>query len=148
MTLLFERKCSMDRKDKSDELVEYTPEMQAALEMDDEKKLFVLMHEQGSHRHLAGYRLRPSKRTSESGVKDYRISQYYDIVSTPLLDILKKFPKVAGQIMYNLMSVNYVPKTIKTEHSCFRISLLNRRNASQQNHYDLRIMTLFYIKFF
>jgi len=110
----------MDRKDKSDELVEYTPEMQAALEMDAEKKLFVLMQEQGSHRHLAGYRLRPSKRTSESGVKDYRISQYYDIVSTPLLDILKKFPKVAGQIMYNLMSVNYVPKTMKSSAQLFQ----------------------------
>jgi len=33
----------MERKDKSDELVEYTPEMQAALEMDDKKKLFLLM---------------------------------------------------------------------------------------------------------
>jgi len=71
MVLFDEQYCSIERNEKSDILVEYTPEMQAALEMDDEQKLFLLMREPGSNRHLAGYRLRPFKRD----INDYNIQR-------------------------------------------------------------------------
>ena len=65
-----------------------------ALEENDENKLHVLFDAADWRRHLEGYRLK----TNENGTRS--------ISSTPLLDIISRFPLLAGRIFYKLMTVD------------------------------------------
>ena len=79
-------------------LIDYSTEFENCITNGDDRALSDLMLKPGSTEHLEGFRL-----LRKEG------NQRYTIVSTPLLDLVKKCPKVAGQVFYQMVTLNRSP---------------------------------------
>jgi len=77
-------------------LIDYTPEVKLALEKNDETKLYEIFSTESWKSHLTGYRLQ----LDSYGKKR--------VISTPLLDIIQRFPLLAGKLFYKMMEVESV----------------------------------------
>ena len=105
---------SIDSKNKEpvyDTLHKYTNDLKIALEDNDEKRISTLFDEVHWVKHLEGFRLRPRTEGSSKLI----------MVSTPLLDIIQLFPKVAERLFYKMMTV----KKWNIEAGSSRASLCN-----------------------
>ena len=98
--------------DNTDRLIGYTREFQETFASKDGHKISMLLRAPDANRHLQGYRLRKGVDVPGSH------NDKYGIISTPVLDILKNFPNIAGQIFYNMVSVEMSKEKALIQKQC------------------------------
>ena len=94
-TIHHQRICDEDIRLDRENIVEYSAEFIEALDTPhNEARLHQIFDEVDWRRHLNGYRLKDN----EDGTKS--------VVSTPLLDLIARYPLFAGKVFYKMMTVD------------------------------------------
>ena len=106
------------------ELVGYSPEFREAIESSNADKINGLLTGADFRDHLRGVRLNLC--TSDSTEANFG---KYKIVSTPLLDLIRKFPDVASMVFYRLM-------LLKSSHNLMEFSKFEPSQMFQVSSLD------------